>query len=131
MRLTHKDGRGQTINVEYNQIDALLKATVSPEGDVADAATGYSPYPGSINQLLFALKPYAAMLKKTGGTMPEFVNPKYTDKTKTAFKSPTRLECLPLGPSNSPPGSATIHLWSKALVNACARAAGGARLPVR
>ena len=94
MRLTHKDGRGQTINVEYNQIDALLKATVSPEGDVADAATGYSPYPGSINQLLFALKPYAAMLKKTGGTMPEFVNPKYTDKTKTAFKSPTRLECM-------------------------------------
>ena len=28
-----------------------------------------------------------------GGVMPEFVNPKYTDATKTAFKSPTRLEC--------------------------------------
>jgi UDP-sugar pyrophosphorylase len=26
--------------------------------------------------------------------MPEFVNPKYTDGTKTAFKSPTRLECM-------------------------------------
>ena len=34
------------------------------------------------------------------------------------LSSPTRLECLPLGPSNSPPGSATIHLWSKAFVNA-------------
>lgn len=26
--------------------------------------------------------------------MPEFVNPKYTDGTKTKFKSPTRLECM-------------------------------------
>lgn len=26
--------------------------------------------------------------------MPEFVNPKYKDETKTAFKSPTRLECM-------------------------------------
>ena len=24
----------------------------------------------------------------------EFVNPKYTDATRTAFKSPTRLECM-------------------------------------
>ena len=34
------------------------------------------------------------------------------------MSSPTRLECLPLGPSKRPPGSATIHLWSKAFVNA-------------
>lgn len=26
--------------------------------------------------------------------MPEFVNPKYTDNTKTVFKKPTRLECM-------------------------------------
>jgi len=26
--------------------------------------------------------------------MPEFVNPKYTDGTRTKFKSPTRLECM-------------------------------------
>ena len=26
--------------------------------------------------------------------MPEFVNPKYADDTKTAFKKPTRLECM-------------------------------------
>ena len=77
----------------YNQIDALLKATVEPRGDVA-GADGYSPYPGSINQLLFAMKPYAANLARTGGAMPEFVNPKYTDGTKTAFKAPTRLECM-------------------------------------
>ena len=93
MKLTHKDGRAMTANVEYNQIDALLKETVDPRGDVA-GPDGYSPYPGSINQLLFELKPYEAKLRKTGGMMPEFVNPKYTDKTKTKFKSPTRLECM-------------------------------------
>ena len=26
--------------------------------------------------------------------MPEFVNPKYADSTKTTFKSATRLECM-------------------------------------
>ena len=93
MKLKHQDGGAQTINVEYNQIDALLKSTVDPRGDVA-GPDGFSPYPGSINQLLFALDPYAAKLQQTGGTMPEFVNPKYTDTTKTAFKAPTRLECM-------------------------------------
>jgi len=93
MRLEHKDGRAMTANVEYNQIDALLKATVDPRGDVA-GPDGFSPYPGSINQLLFALKPYKSMLEKMGGSMPEFVNPKYTDATKMAFKAPTRLECM-------------------------------------
>ena len=29
-----------------------------------------------------------------GGLVPEFINPKYTDATKTAFKKPTRLECM-------------------------------------
>jgi len=88
-----KGGESMTVNVEYNQIDALLKATVEPKGDV-DGPDGYSPWPGSINQLLFALAPYAAKLKQTGGAMPEFVNPKYTDAGKSAFKAPTRLECM-------------------------------------
>ena len=34
-----------TINVEYNQLDPLLRATVSPEGDVNDDS-GWSPFPG-------------------------------------------------------------------------------------
>ena len=37
---------------------------------------GSSPWPGSINQLLFSLDPYLAQLDITGGAMPEFVNPK-------------------------------------------------------
>ena len=39
------------INVEYNQLDPLLRASGSPEGDVNDLATGFSPYPGNINQV--------------------------------------------------------------------------------
>lgn len=34
-----------TINVEYNQLDPLLRATINPEGDVNDD-TGFSPFPG-------------------------------------------------------------------------------------
>ena len=42
--------KSMTANVEYNQIDALLKATVEPRGDVA-GPDGFSPWPGSINQV--------------------------------------------------------------------------------
>lgn len=33
-------------------------------------------------------------LKKTGGLIAEFVNPKYKDESKTAFQKSTRLECM-------------------------------------
>ncbi|RYG63773.1 hypothetical protein EON64_15270, partial [archaeon] len=94
-RLVREDGeRSMTINVEYNQLDPLLRSTISPEGDVNDAATGHSPFPGNINQLVFELRPYTAVLEQTGGLMPEFVNPKYKDSSRTVFKKPTRLECM-------------------------------------
>lgn len=35
-----------------------------------------------------------ACVQRTNGGVPEFVNPKYKDKTKTTFKAPTRLECM-------------------------------------
>jgi hypothetical protein len=38
------------INVEYNQLDPLLRATGHDEGDANDE-TGYSPFPGNINQV--------------------------------------------------------------------------------
>jgi len=82
-----------TINVEYNQLDPLLRATVSPEGDVADSS-GFSPYPGNINVLIFNCPSYDGVLQKSGGNIPEFVNPKYADDNKTVFKKPTRLECM-------------------------------------
>lgn len=85
--------RTLTINVEYNQLDPLLRATVNPEGDVADE-TGYSPYPGNINVLLMQLPAYVQNLKASGGAIPEFVNPKYADGARSTFKKPTRLECM-------------------------------------
>lgn len=65
-----------------------------PDGDVNDPSTGLSPYPGNINQLIFKLEPYVATLKRTGGVLSEFVNPKYADEARTRFKKPTRLECM-------------------------------------
>lgn len=83
----------RTINVEYNQLDPLLRATGHGDGDVNDE-TGFSPYPGNINQLVFNLGSYVQILERTKGIMPEFVNPKYKDAEKTVFKKPTRLECM-------------------------------------
>ena len=81
--------------MEYNQLDPLLRASQDfPNGDANDETTGYSPFPGNINQLLFHLPQYYKVLERTKGAMPEFVNPKYADETKTKFKKPTRLECM-------------------------------------
>ena len=89
-RLRFKDGRDITASVEYNMLGPLL----APQGGDVAGPTGDSPYPGNCNILLFDLGRYTTALVKSKGVVPEFVNPKYTDGTKTAFKSPTRLECL-------------------------------------
>ncbi|CAH9075614.1 unnamed protein product [Cuscuta epithymum] len=114
-RLTHKDGRAMVINVEYNQLDPLLRASGYPDGDV-NCETGYSPFPGNINQLIIELGPYLEELTKTGGAIKEFVNPKYKDATKTAFKSSTRLECMMQDyPKTLPPsarvGFTVMDVW--------------------
>lgn len=82
-----------TVNVEYNQLDSLLKAKYNPLGDVANNE-GFSDFPGNINVLIFELNSYNQVLERTKGLMPEFVNPKYADETFTKFKSPTRLESM-------------------------------------
>jgi len=82
-----------TLNVEYNQLDPLLRATVSPAGDVPNAQ-GFSMFPGNINVLVIRMASYVKILERTRGIIAEFVNPKYADTTKTAFKSPTRLETM-------------------------------------
>lgn len=87
-----ESGSGLTINVEYNQLDPLLKETPAG-GDVADAS-GFSPYPGNINILVFKIPQMASRLASTGGIVPEFVNPKWADSEKSKFKSATRLECM-------------------------------------
>lgn len=87
------NGKDFTLNVEYNQLDPLLRATINPEGDVADE-TGFSPFPGNCNTLVIKVESYVKILEASQGIIAEFVNPKYTDETKTAFKKPTRLETM-------------------------------------
>lgn len=96
-RLEHKSdpSKSLVINVEYNQLDPLLRSQGDCKGDVADPSTGYSPYPGNANNLVIALGAYAKTLRgEDQGVVLEFVNPKYKDETRTDFKKPTRLECM-------------------------------------
>jgi len=92
-RLVRNNAPDLTINVEYNLLDPLLRATVSPEGDVPDEK-GFSRFPGNINLLVVRLQPYLKVLESSGGVVAEFVNPKFSDSTCTAFKKPARLETL-------------------------------------
>ena len=90
----------------------MLRATTSPEGDVNDAS-GYSPLPGNINQLVLRLGPYLEELHRHGGVISEFVNPKYADEAKSAFKSSTRLECMMQVPGlDLAACSASLAAWS-------------------
>eukprot|EP01055_Gregarina_sp_Pseudo9_P004650 Gregarina_sp_Pseudo_9__4649@NODE_483_length_2733_cov_157_210468_g455_i0_p1_GENE_NODE_483_length_2733_cov_157_210468_g455_i0NODE_483_length_2733_cov_157_210468_g455_i0_p1_ORF_typecomplete_len598_score67_73UDPGP/PF01704_18/8_1e69_NODE_483_length_2733_cov_157_210468_g455_i0541796 len=92
-RLVKEGSKTVTVNVEYNQLDGLLKSA-GLSGDVAAPNSEYSAFPGNCNILVFKLGDYDAILQETGGAVPEFVNPKYADATKTKFKSATRVECM-------------------------------------
>lgn len=54
------------INVEYNQLDALLKAKWNKDGDIKNE-DGYSYFPGNSNTLVFKIPEYYANLKETKG----------------------------------------------------------------
>lgn len=82
-----------TINIEYNQLEPLLKQTWNKDGDIPNE-DGYSYFPGNINVLVFKVSTYLDTLNRTAGLIPEFVNPKYKDASKDVFKSATRLECM-------------------------------------
>jgi UDP-sugar pyrophosphorylase len=92
-RLARQGAPALTLNVEYNQLDPLLRATVSPAGDVPNEK-GHSLFPGNINLLVIRLAPYLRVLEKSGGIIAEFINPKFADDTRTTFKKPARLETM-------------------------------------
>eukprot|EP00921_Rhytidocystis_pertsovi_P003271 GHVQ01005512.1.p1 GENE.GHVQ01005512.1~~GHVQ01005512.1.p1 ORF type:complete len:680 (-),score=101.65 GHVQ01005512.1:659-2698(-) len=87
------DGSSLTLNIEYNVLEPLLRSH-GGKGDEADPMTGNSRYPGNINNLIVHLPPYHKLLQDSKGAMPEFVNPKYTDESRTTFRSNSRLECM-------------------------------------
>uniref|UniRef100_A0A7S0DLK5 UTP-monosaccharide-1-phosphate uridylyltransferase n=2 Tax=Amorphochlora amoebiformis TaxID=1561963 RepID=A0A7S0DLK5_9EUKA len=92
----HGENKSITLNIEYNQLDALLRASGFPNGDVASGDSKASPFPGNINSFVIDLDVYVKVLEKSGGRVPEFVNPKYTKNPQKPreFKKPTRLECM-------------------------------------
>eukprot|EP00980_Cylindrotheca_fusiformis_P005582 scaffold1184_cov132-Cylindrotheca_fusiformis.AAC.3 len=95
--VTHKTDpkKSLVINVEYNQLDPLLRTQGDCTGDVADPETGHSPFPGNANNIVIEMGAYAKTLRgEDQGVVLEFVNPKYKDGSRTEFKKPTRLECM-------------------------------------
>lgn len=86
-------------------------------GDVNDES-GFSPFPGNINQIIIKLEPYVRQLEETGGVIAEFVNPKYRDATRTAFKKPTRLECMMQDYPKSLPRTEAVGFTTYAQVRA-------------
>ena len=78
--------------MEYNQLDPLLRATVSPAGDLPNEE-GYSFFPETL-MLIIALRAYVKVLEQSQGIIAEFVNPKYSDVKRSPFKKPTRLETM-------------------------------------
>ena len=129
------DDKDLTVNVEYNQLDPLLRATVSPEGDVPNEQ-GFSMFPGNINVLIIKASSYVRILEASQGIISEFVNPKYADDAKTVFKKPTRLETmmqdLPklFGPDEKVGVSVFDRVWSFSanknnIIDAAAKAAAG------
>lgn len=73
-------------NVEYNQLEDVIKSTIDPRGDFADEE-GYSPFefevcddcsfPGNCNNLCLDIRDYYSVISQSSGIVPEFVNPKY------------------------------------------------------
>ncbi|TYZ64938.1 hypothetical protein PybrP1_000611 [[Pythium] brassicae (nom. inval.)] len=86
------------LNVEYHELDAFLRTKASaafPDGDANDPRTGFSLFPGNINHFVIELASYTAVLRASGGFVPEVFNPKTVgDGATQRFKSPARLECM-------------------------------------
>lgn len=91
---TMGNGHTRCGNIEYNLFSPIYSKTSGKTTEPLIEGTKYSVFPGSINTLVMDLEAYAAALHKDKGHVPEFINPKYTDATKTAFKSPARIESL-------------------------------------
>lgn len=91
---TMGDGSQRCGNIEYNLFSPIYAKSSGRDAEPLIEGTKYSVFPGSINTLVMGLDAYAAALHKGKGHVPEFINPKYTDSTKTSFKSPARVESL-------------------------------------
>eukprot|EP00897_Mesotaenium_endlicherianum_P001660 jgi/Mesen1/1521/ME001323S00374 len=64
-------GLGERLGYSGIKLDPLLRATGHIDGDMNDAS-GFSPFPGNINQLVIKLGPYIDELARTNGAIVEF-----------------------------------------------------------
>ncbi|KAB2040518.1 hypothetical protein ES319_D02G089400v1, partial [Gossypium barbadense] len=71
-----KEYHANSLVVPRKAKEAIRGITKLTHSDDVNCETGYSPFPGNINQLILELGPYIKELTKTGGTIKEFVNPK-------------------------------------------------------
>ncbi|CAD2098967.1 UTP--glucose-1-phosphate uridylyltransferase, putative [Plasmodium vinckei brucechwatti] len=90
-KLTNSEKTIDVVNIEYNIFESILKNL--SKKDVVDK-DGCSLYSGNTNSLIFEIRKYNEILKKTNGIVPEYINPKYLDDTKQNFSSPARIECM-------------------------------------
>lgn len=90
---SEETGGELTTTVEYPQLEPLLTCAQNPEGDTNDPLTGYSKYPGNINQLVFSMQSYLDTLYRTSGLLSEFITPQYEGEGSGEFKSPAGLQC--------------------------------------
>ena len=61
-------------NVEYNQLEDVIRNTIDPRGDFAECDCRF---PGNCNNLCMNIHEYLRVITKSHGIVPEFVNPKY------------------------------------------------------
>jgi UDP-sugar pyrophosphorylase len=67
-----------------------LKDRYNGKGDVPNDK-GLCDFLGNLNVIVFKLKLYLNIIEEKKGLAQEFVNPKYTDETRTKFKHPSDL----------------------------------------
>ncbi|GAW81383.1 UTP--glucose-1-phosphate uridylyltransferase [Plasmodium gonderi] len=89
--LTSMDNCKKVVNIEYNMLESII--TGSGEKEIVDE-DGYSLYPGNTSAIVFELRTYNELLKKTNGFVPEYINPKYADESRKHFLRPTRVETM-------------------------------------
>ncbi|KMZ80198.1 hypothetical protein PVIIG_01978 [Plasmodium vivax India VII] len=90
-RVTYPDNCKRVVNIEYNFLESILMGSGGKE--LVDEG-GLSLFPGNTNSILFEMKRYNELLKRTNGVVPEYVNPKYADCERKHFVRATRVESM-------------------------------------
>ncbi|CAA9988664.1 UTP--glucose-1-phosphate uridylyltransferase, putative [Plasmodium knowlesi strain H] len=89
--LIDEDNCKRVVNIEYNFLESILTGSGGQELVDED---GFSLFPGNTSSILFEMKTYNELLKRTNGVVPEYVNPKYADHERKHFVRATRVECM-------------------------------------